>query len=98
MPNDEQQPKDKEIRALTIQLEDMERTLELKEKEIQERVDTLYQQRVNKFFINAHKVNHMSTSAQCNIETADREIHVQKGIIIFIMSYFNHELCIKLFS
>ena len=71
MANDEQQPKDKEIRALTIQLEDMERTLELKEKEIQERVDTLYQQKVNEFFLNAHKVNHISTSTQCNIETAD---------------------------
>ena len=71
LANDEQQPKDKEIRALTIQLEDMERTLELKEKEIQERVDTLYQQKVNEFFLNAHKVNHISTSTQCNIETAD---------------------------
>ena len=71
MPNDEQQSKDKEIRALTIQLEEMERTLELKEKEFQERVDTLYQQKVNDFFLNAHKVNHISSSTQCNIETAD---------------------------
>ena len=77
MTNDEQQPKDKEIRALTIQLEDMERTLELKEKEIQERVDTLYQQKVNEFFLNAHKVNHISSSTQCNIETAD---NVTEGI------------------
>ena len=94
LPDEEQQLNKK----LTIQLEEMKKTLELKEKEIQERVDTLYQQRVNEFFLNVHKVNHMSTSTQCNIETADREIHVQKGIIIFIMSYFNHELCIKLFS
>ena len=78
MPNDEQQSKDKEIRALTIQLEDMERTLELKEKEIQERVDTLYQQKVNEFFLNAHKVNHISTSTQCCIETAD---NATEGII-----------------
>ena len=94
LPDEEQQLNKK----LTIQLEEMKKTLELKEKEIQERVDNLYQQRVNEFFLNAHKVNHMSTSIQCNIETADREIHVQKGIIIFIMSYFDHELCIKLFS
>ena len=81
MPNDEQQSKDKEIRALTIQLEDMERTLELKEKEIQERADTLYQQKVNEFFLNTHKVNHISTSTQCNIETADNATQVQEGII-----------------
>ena len=81
LPNDEQQSKDKEIRALTIQLEEMERTLELKEKEIQERVDTLYQQKVNDFFLNAHKVNHISSSAQCNIETADNATQVQEGII-----------------
>ena len=71
LPNDEQQSREKEIRALTIQLEEMERTLELKEKEIQERADTLYQQKVNEFFLNAHKVNHISSSTQCNIETAD---------------------------
>ena len=81
MPNDEQQSKDKEIRALTIQLEDMERTLELKEKETQERADTLYQQKVNEFFFNVHKVNHISTSTQCNIETADSATQVQEGII-----------------
>ena len=81
LPNDEQQPKDKEIRALTIQLEDMERTLELKEKEIQERVDTLYQQKVNESSLNAHKVNHISQSTQCNIETADNATQVQEGII-----------------
>ena len=81
MPNDEQQSKDKEIRALTIQLEEMKKTLELKEKEIQERVDTLYQQKVNEFFFNAHKVNHISSSTQCNIETTDRETQVQEGII-----------------
>ena len=69
LSNDEQQSKEKEIRALTMQLEDMERTLELKEKEIQERADTL----------NAHKVNHLSQ--QCNIETADNATQVQKGII-----------------
>ena len=80
MPNDEQQSKDKEIRALTIQLEEMERTLELKEKEFQERVDTLYQQKVNDFFLNAHKVNHISSSTQCNIETADNATQVQEGI------------------
>ena len=78
MPNDEQQSKEKEIRALTIQLEEMEKTLELKEKEIQERVDTIYQQKVNEFFLNAHKVNHISQSTQCNIETADNAI---QGII-----------------
>ena len=81
LPNDEQQSKDKEIRALTIQLEEMERTLELKEKEFQERVDTLYQQKVNEFFLNAHKVNHISSSTQCNIETADNATQVQEGII-----------------
>ena len=83
MPNDEQQSKDKEISysALTIQLEEMERTIELKEKEIQERADTLYQQKVNEFFLNAHKVNHISTSTQCNIETADNATRVQEGII-----------------
>ena len=78
LPNDEQQSKDKEIRALTIQLEDMERTLELKKKEIQERADTFYQQKVNEFFFNAHKVNHISPSTQCNIETAD---NATEGII-----------------
>ena len=78
LPNDEQQSKEKEIRALTIQLEEMEKTLELKEKEIQERVDTIYQQKVNEFFLNAHKVNHISQSTQCNIETADNAI---QGII-----------------
>ena len=81
LPNDEEQAKKKEIRALTIQLEEMEKTLELKEKEIQERVDTLYQQKVNEFFFNAHKVNHISSSTQCSIETADRETQVQEGII-----------------
>ena len=90
MPNDEQQSKDKEIRALTIQLEDMERTLELKEKEIQETENTIYQQKVNEFFLNAHKVNHISTSTQCNIEIADNATQVQEGIIL--MSYFNHVL------
>ena len=80
LPDGEQQSKDKEIRALTIQLEDMERTLELKEKEIQERVDTLYQQKVNEFFLNAHKVNHISTSTQSSIETADNATQVQEGI------------------
>ena len=69
MPNDEQQPKEKE------------RTLELKEKEIQERVETLYQQKVNESSLNAHKVNHISTSTQCNIETADNATQVQEGII-----------------
>ena len=82
LPNDEQQSKDKEIRALTIQLEEMERTLELKEKEIQERADTLYQQKVNDFFLNAHKVNHISSSTQCNIETADNATQVQEGIVL----------------
>ena len=82
MPNDEQQSKEKEIRALTIQLENMERTLELKEKEIQERADTLYQQKVNEFFFNAHKVNHISTSIQCSIETADNAAQMQEGIIL----------------
>ena len=81
LPNDEEQSKKKEIRALTIQLEEMEKTLELKEKEIQERVDTLYQQKVNEFFFNAHKVNNISSSTQCSIETADRETQVQEGII-----------------
>ena len=71
LSNDEQQSKEKEIRALTIQLEDIERTLELKEKEIQERADTL----------NAHKVNHLSQATQCNIETADDATQVQEGII-----------------
>ena len=79
MPNDEEQSKKKEIRALTIQLEEMERALELKEKEIEERADTLYQQRVNEFFLNAHKVTHISTSTQCNIETATQ---MQEGIIL----------------
>ena len=60
---------------------DMERTLELKEKEIQERADILYQQKVNEFFLNAHKVNHISSSTQCNIETADNATQVQEGII-----------------
>ena len=82
MPNDEQQSKDKEIRALTIQLEEMERTLELKEKEIQEGADTLYQQKVNDFFLNAHKVNHISSSTQCNIEIADNATQVQEGIML----------------
>ena len=82
MANDEQQPKDKEIRALTIQLEDMERTLELKEKEIQERVDTLYQQKVKELLLNTQKVNHISTSTQSSIETADNAIQVQEGIIL----------------
>ena len=59
----------------------MERILELKEKEIQERVDTLYQQKVNEFFFNAHKVNHISTSTQCSIETADNATQVQEGIL-----------------
>ena len=83
LPNKEQQSNEKEIsyRALTIQLEDMERTLELKEKEIQEKADTLYQQKVNEFFLNAHKVNHISQSTQCNIETADDATQVQEGII-----------------
>ena len=95
MPNDEQQSKEKEIRALTIQLEEMKRTLELKEKE-KER-DILYQQRVMEFFLNAHKVNHIhvSSSTQCSIETADNATQVQEGIIL--MSYFNHVLCINLF-
>ena len=80
LPNDEQQSKDKEIRDLTIQLEEMERTLELKEKETQV-VDTLYQQKFNEFFLNAHKVNHISQSTQCSIETADNATQVQEGII-----------------
>ena len=69
MPNDEQQLKEKE------------RTLELKEKEIQERAEILYQQKVNESSLNAHKVNHISSSAQCNIETADNATQVQEGII-----------------
>ena len=69
LPNDEQQLKEKE------------RTLELKEKEIQERAETLYQQKVNESSLNAHKVNHISTSTQCNIETADNATQVQEGII-----------------
>ena len=81
LTNEEQQLNKKKIRALTIQLEDMERTLELKEKEIQETADTLYQQKVNEFFLNAHKVNHISTSTQCNIEIADNATQVQEGII-----------------
>ena len=80
LPNDEQQSKEKEIRALTIQLEERERIVELKEKELQER-DTLYQQKVKEFFLNAHKVNHISTSTQCSIETADNATQVQEGII-----------------
>ena len=80
LPNDEQQSKEKEIKVLTIQLEDMERTLKLKEKEIQERADTLYQQKVNESSLNAHKVNHISTSTQCSTET-DNATQVQEGII-----------------
>ena len=80
LSNEEQQLNKKRIRALTIQLEEMERTLELKEKEIQERVDTLYQQKVNEFFLNTHKVNDISSSTQCNIETADNATQVQEGI------------------
>ena len=59
----------------------MERTLELKEKEIQERADTLYQQKVNESSLNTQKVNHISSSTQCNIETADNATQVQEGII-----------------
>ena len=81
LPNEEQQLKDKEIRALTIQLEDMERTLELKKKEIQERADTLYQQKVNESSLNTQKVNHISQSTQSSIETADNATQVQEGII-----------------
>ena len=80
LPNDEQQLQENKIRAL--KLEDMERTLELKEKEIQERVDTLYQQKVNEFSFNAHKVNHISTSIRCSIETADNAAQMQEGIIL----------------
>ena len=88
-PNEEQQSiKEKEIRALTIQLEDMERKLELKENEIQERAGALYQLKVNKFLLNAHKVNHISSSTQCSIETADNATQVQEGIY-----YFNLILC-----
>ena len=47
----EQQSIEKEIRALTIQLEDMERTLELKEKEIQERVDIYINRKLTNFFL-----------------------------------------------
>ena len=71
LPNDEQQSKDKE------------RTLELKEKEIQERPEILNQQKV------------FRSSIQCSIETADNATQVQEGIIL--MSYFNHVLCINLF-
>ena len=82
MPNDEQQSREKEIRALTIQqLEERERILEVKENKIKERVDTIYQQKVNEFFLNAHKVNHISSSTQCNIETADNATQVQEGSI-----------------
>ena len=42
---DEQQSKEEETGALTIQLQKKERTLELKEKELQES-DILYQQKV----------------------------------------------------
>ena len=79
MPDDELQLKEKEISysPLIIQLDEMERTLELKEKEIQERI---YQQKVNEFFFNAHKVNHISSSTQCSIETADNATQVQEGI------------------
>ena len=84
LPNEEQQSiKEKEIRALTIQLEDIERKLELKENEIQERAGALYQQKVNKFLLNAHKVNHISSSTQCSIETADNATQVQEGIYCF---------------
>ena len=69
LPNDEQQLKEKE------------RTLELMKKEIQERMETLYQQKVNEFFRNAHKVNHLSQATQCSIETADHVTQVQEGII-----------------
>ena len=69
LPNDEQQLKEKE------------RTLELKKKEIQERPETLFQQKVNEFFCNVHTVNHLSQATQCNIETADHVTQVQEGII-----------------
>ena len=87
LPNEEQQSQLKE----TIQLKE-KRTIELKEEEIQERVDTLYQQKVN-----AQKVNHLSESTQCSI-TADRETRqVQEGInILNLMSQFNHVLCITI--
>ena len=80
LPNDEQQSKEKEIRALTIQLEERERIVELKEKELQER-DTLYQQKVKEFLLNTQKVNHISQSTQSSIETADNATQVQEGII-----------------
>ena len=74
-------PRAQSNRALKIQLEEMEKKLKLKEEEIQERVDTLYQQKV-KELLNTHKVNHISTSTQCSIETADRETQTQEGIIL----------------
>ena len=67
--------------TLSHLLEDMERTLELKEKKIQERADILYQQKVDEFFLNAHKVNHISQSTQCSIKTADSATQVQEGNI-----------------
>ena len=70
--DDEQQSKEKESRALKIQLE---------KTEIQETVDTLYEQKVNESSLNAQKVNHISSSTQCNIETADIGTQVQEGII-----------------
>ena len=51
-----------------------------KEKE-KKRVDTLYQQKVNESSLNTQKVNHISQSTQCNIETADDATQVQEGII-----------------
>ena len=67
--------------TLSHLLEDMERTLELKEKKIQERADTLYQQKVDEFFLNAHKVNRLSQATQCSIKTADSATQVQEGNI-----------------
>lgn len=77
---DELQEKEKILKQQFKEIEEKEK---LKEKEIQERANTLYQQKVKKFFLNAHKVNHryLSTSTQCNIETANRGTQVQEGII-----------------
>ena len=83
--NDEQQSNKRKIKALTMQLEETERKLELKKKEIQEWADTLYQHKVNESSLNVHKVNHISQSTQYNIDTADNATQVQEGIIL--MSY-----------